>query len=135
MLSLEYMVTRMIVFRIDVYKAELLANVVPESMLSWARARLSNLLATSGESWAQTFSFLHSGTYVNQWMVMDLAKFSPGKDPQEGFLTVLEEVPGYIHSEDLTQRLIVSIINSMSLYLLTLFAVAFVLFSGGRLLG
>lgn len=28
-------------------------------------------------------------------------------DPQTGFLTVLEEVPGYIHYEDMTEVLVV----------------------------
>ena len=42
---------------------------------------------------------------VNQWMVMDLAKFYPGHGPAVGFLTVLEEIPGYIHFEDKTRHL------------------------------
>lgn len=71
------------------------------------RARLANQLAHSGQSWAEIFSLFHSGTYVNQWMVLDFKKFTSGTDPQTGFLTVLEEVPGYIHYEDMTEVLVV----------------------------
>jgi hypothetical protein len=71
-------------------------------MLSWVRARIANQLAYSGVSWAEIFAEYHSGTYVNQWMVLDLRKFKPGQDPLPKFLTVLEEVPGYIRFEDMT---------------------------------
>lgn len=72
------------------------------------RARLANQLAHSGTSWAQIFSLYHSGTYVNEWMALDFRKFTPGQDPEPQFLTVLEEVPGYIRYEDMTEVLIVS---------------------------
>ena len=39
---------------------------------------------------------------------MDYDRFSPGHAPEVGFLTVLEEVPGLIHFEDMTAQLIVS---------------------------
>lgn len=91
---------------IDVYQPALLASISPDSMLSWSRSRLANLLASSGASWVDIFSYMHSGTYVNQWMVMDLTRFKAGADPMEGFLTVLEEIPGYIHAEDMTAALI-----------------------------
>eukprot|EP01038_Epipyxis_sp_PR26KG_P009997 gene9997-13449_t len=91
---------------IDVYNPDLLHLIQPQSMLSWIRCRLANQLANSGEEWAQVFSTLHSGTYVNQWMVMDMQKFTVGKNPLRGFLTVLEEVPGHVHSEDMTEHLV-----------------------------
>lgn len=40
-------------------------------------------------------------------MVLDFRKFTTGSNPNAGFLTVLEEVPGYIHFEDMTEHLIV----------------------------
>lgn len=38
-------------------------------------------------------------------MVVDLTRFRPGKDPLNGLLTVLEEIPGYMHSADVTSHL------------------------------
>lgn len=37
---------------------------------------------------------------------MDLTRFRPGADPLYGLLTVLEEIPGYMHSADLTSHLV-----------------------------
>jgi Phospholipase B len=73
------------------------------------RAIVSNQLAVDGDSWAQFFSAYHSGTYANQWMVLALDRFTAGQLPYRGFLTVVEEVPGYMHYEDLTPQLWVSI--------------------------
>jgi hypothetical protein len=42
---------------------------------------------------------------ANQWMVADLSKFETGVGPSGGFLTVLEEIPGYMHIADLSYHL------------------------------
>ena len=39
-------------------------------------------------------------------MVVDLTRFRGGKEPLHGLLTVLEEIPGYMHSADVTSHLI-----------------------------
>ena len=44
--------------------------------------------------------------------VLDYDRFEAGKLPSEGFLTVLEEVPGLVHYEDLTQQLNVRVETS-----------------------
>lgn len=66
----------------------------------------ANQMSKTGADWAENFSRYHSGTYTNQWMIMDLTLFTPGSDPQPGFFTVVEEVPGLIHAEDMTSTLI-----------------------------
>lgn len=35
-------------------------------------------------------------------------RFEPYSQPRHGFLTVLEEIPGLVHHEDLTEILVVS---------------------------
>lgn len=50
-------------------------------------------------------SYNHSGTYPNQWMVLNLDLFAPGGSPlQRGLFTVFEEVPGHSSSADLTDQ-------------------------------
>ena len=71
------------------------------------RTRICNQLATSGAQWADLFSIHASGTYANQWMVIDFQRFVPGITPvaSSGVLTVLEELPGHTHWEDMTHYL------------------------------
>jgi len=88
-----------------VLNTELYKQVVPQSLLCWVRAVVANRLATDGASWAELFSTHHSGSYTNQWQVIDLSKFSPGQPARAGLLTILEEIPGLIHFEDMTSHL------------------------------
>lgn len=37
---------------------------------------------------------LFAGTYNNQYMVVDLKRFSPGQPLKEGLLTIVEVIPG-----------------------------------------
>lgn len=89
----------------SLYNQTILALVKPSSILCWVRVVVSNQVAKTGYNWAETFSRYHSGTYTNQWMVLDLPLFTSGSSPSSGFLTVFEEVPGLVHYEDQTEFL------------------------------
>jgi hypothetical protein len=89
----------------SLYNVRLLELVVPESLLSWQRATAANFLSKSGSEWPSLFARYASGTYTNQWMVVDLSLFSPGKALPEGFFSVLEEVPGLVVQKDQTATL------------------------------
>jgi hypothetical protein len=91
---------------IDVYNRTYLDYIKPESVLAWVRAVTANEQANTGHEWANKFSEFASGTYIDQWMVIDFNKFKKGVEPQDGLFTVLEEMPGKIHWEDMTQHLI-----------------------------
>lgn len=80
-------------------------DVKPQSALCWIRMLVANALATSAPRWAETFSKSPSGTYNNQWMVLDVQKFNPGTKPPADTFWVLEEVPGRIKSKDSTDDL------------------------------
>ncbi|CAH1802558.1 unnamed protein product [Owenia fusiformis] len=70
------------------------------------RTMIANRLATSGKSWSQIFSKYNSGTYNNQWMVLDYSKFTRGQPlPDTGLLYVLEQLPGYVEYDDVTHVL------------------------------
>ena len=43
--------------------------------LAHQRAMAATTLATGGEEWVAIFSIANSGTYNNQWMVLDVARF------------------------------------------------------------
>jgi len=69
------------------------------------RGITSNALAVDGGSWAALFGYNHSGTYPNQWMVLNARKFQPGAGTlSSGLFTVSEEVPGRFVSGDLTEE-------------------------------
>lgn len=101
---------------LDVKKPELYELIRPESLLSWVRVRSANLLAIDGKDWISKFSYDHSGTYANQWMVIDFTKFQEKSEVtrkghiQPGFLTVVEEMPGLIKTGDETDTLLVVIL-------------------------
>ncbi|KAK7087796.1 putative phospholipase B-like 2 isoform X2 [Littorina saxatilis] len=79
----------------------------PESVLESVRITVANRLAEHGSDWSNTFSRYNSGTYNNQWMVIDLKQYDPFfRQVLPGFLTVLEQIPGKIHSEDKTKQLL-----------------------------
>jgi len=77
----------------------------PESVLSWIRVTAVNTLAHNGQEWAKYFNIANSFTYNNQYMVVDINKFVPGKKPKEGFLVTTEQVPGYYVTGDRTDEL------------------------------
>lgn len=61
-------------------------------------------IATDGQSWAQAFSRENSGTYNNEFMIVDYNKFTPASSSSlpSGLLTVLEQLPGTITFNDMT---------------------------------
>ncbi|XP_077094756.1 putative phospholipase B-like 2 [Siphateles boraxobius] len=76
------------------------------AVMEWLRNIVANRLADSGLAWADIFSKHNSGTYNNQWMVVDYKRFVPGKGyTQLGLFTVLEQIPGMIVMADRTEEL------------------------------
>ena len=72
-------------------------------LLCWVRAIVANLLARSGWEWCQLFKRHNSGTYNNQWAVLDYKRFRPGQElPAQGLLFVLEQLPGHVYYQDLS---------------------------------
>uniref|UniRef100_A0A8B9K679 Phospholipase B-like n=1 Tax=Astyanax mexicanus TaxID=7994 RepID=A0A8B9K679_ASTMX len=89
----------------SVFNTSLYALVTPEALLAWQRVRLANSLAHTGEEWAQVFSRYNSGTYNNQYMVVDLNRVLLGREIKDGALTVVEQIPGLVVYSDQTQAL------------------------------
>ncbi|XP_051011463.1 phospholipase B-like 1 [Acomys russatus] len=89
----------------SVYNKTLLKLVVPETLLAWQRVRVANMMAKGGKDWAEIFSKYNSGTYNNQYMVLDLKKVNIGKSLDEGTLFVVEQVPTYVEYSEQTNVL------------------------------
>lgn len=79
--------------------------VTPNSVLSFIRVILANKVASSGQEWVETFAKYNSGTYNNQWIVVDMKKLVPGVSVEPGTLWILEQIPGYTESADVTEIL------------------------------
>jgi hypothetical protein len=62
-------------------------------------------MAHDGKEWYTTFKQHASGTYVNQYMVVDFKKFEPGHALKPGTLWVIEEIPGLVQGADVTETL------------------------------
>lgn len=60
----------------------------------WVRSMISNMLAKTGKQWVDIFGKYNSGTYNNQWTVLDWKLFTPEKEiPDEGVVWILEQTP------------------------------------------
>uniref|UniRef100_A0A7N5P4L6 Phospholipase B-like n=1 Tax=Ailuropoda melanoleuca TaxID=9646 RepID=A0A7N5P4L6_AILME len=65
-----------------------------DCVLEWLRNVVANRLALDGDAWADIFKRFNSGTYNNQWMIVDYKAFVPGgPSPGNRVLTILEQIP------------------------------------------
>lgn len=62
-------------------------------------------IITVGKEWTEVFSRHNSGTYNNQWMIVDYKLFKPFKPLRDGLFWVLEQLPTLIESRDATDVL------------------------------
>ncbi|XP_062273345.1 putative phospholipase B-like 2 [Scomber scombrus] len=77
------------------------------TVMEWLRNIVANRLAVTGKDWAAIFTKYNSGTYNNQWMIVDYNHFTPGKtDINEDLFVVLEQIPGQVVTTDKTQELL-----------------------------
>jgi len=88
----------------SVFDQKLLSeNTSPQTLLSWQRAMLGNWFAGGGREWVETFEKENSGTYNNQWMVLDHSRVS---DVREGAWTdvlwIVEQSPGQCEHADVS---------------------------------
>jgi hypothetical protein len=80
----------------NIMNASLLQFVVPQTVLYWVRVMVANRMASSGSEWSTIFSKYNSGTYNNQWMIVDNKLYSPNQPIQPNTLWICEQIPGYV---------------------------------------
>lgn len=93
-----------------IFNKTMLSTIKPQSILSWIRVVVANRLAVDGEEWTRLFAIDNSGTYNNQWIVVDYNKFSPSPDGKKqalkpGTLWIAEQVPELLERADMTDKL------------------------------
>lgn len=90
-----------------------LANLTPESVPGFIRFTIAMRTTDSGADFVKTMARYNSGSFTNQWMIVDLKRLrgdsdvggvGGGVDP--GFLTIAEQLPTHFHSEDMTRLLL-----------------------------
>jgi len=87
----------------DICNASLYDILVPQTLMSWQRTALANLIGTDGQSWVAAFSQFNSGTYNNQFVIINANEFSVGSAlPPSNFVWVVEQMPGTMVSGDIT---------------------------------
>lgn len=88
------------------FNKDLWKFVKPTVVFESIRTIVANRLAKGGKDWVEVFSSYNSGTYNNQWMVVDYNKFVPGSpNLQDGLLHVAEQMPNIIVAADVTKVL------------------------------
>lgn len=91
------------------YNQDLWKYVVADKIVfEFIRNTVANRMARNGKEWTEIFSAYNSGTYNNEFMIVDYNKFKTGTKPSElpnDLLWVLEQMPGNIESSDVTQVL------------------------------
>ncbi len=73
------------------------------SVLAWVRNLVANRMANSGEEWCNIYKEHNSGTYNNQWLIVDYKRFDSGTGTlNPGALYVMELIPGFVEIKDMT---------------------------------
>jgi hypothetical protein len=91
-------------------KRRLRRYVVPDSVTTNVRSLVASLMASSGSEWFDWFSRENSGTYNNQWILVDFGRFNEWKQSGSNHvpsdvLWIGEQAPGLIISKDMSDHL------------------------------
>jgi hypothetical protein len=88
------------------FNNDLYSRLTPKSLLCWQRAMIANRLSSNSKEWTENFAIENSGTYNNMFMVLDMKLVDlENKAIQNGALHIIEQLPGYTETTDVTQFL------------------------------
>ncbi|KAK9864545.1 hypothetical protein WJX84_003217 [Apatococcus fuscideae] len=90
---------------LHIYNNSIYKDINPQAVVSWQRVRAASALAGSGEEYAEIMKKYNTGTYNNQYMVVDFNLYQPGKALAPGTLWVIDQVPGLVAAADMTETL------------------------------
>ena len=91
----------------SVFNESLYDYVNPKNIFTWFRAIHTMWTADNGKDWTETFIKHNSGTYNNQYLVVDTKKFKRFEKPTKDLVWVIEQYAGPFHkSEDMTEQFV-----------------------------
>jgi hypothetical protein len=78
---------------------------IPNSVAEFMRVMVANQLGKDGQDWVETFRRYNSGTYNNQYMVVNMNLYEAGmalNELPDGLLWITEQLPGMAPIRDVT---------------------------------
>ena len=79
--------------------------VKPQTVPEFLRCMIANYMALDAPAWVEQFGKYNSGTYCNQYMLLDMKLFKPNQPLPKDTFWVLEQLPGSITAHDKTSVL------------------------------
>lgn len=87
-------------------KEDLFDLLDPNTLLTWHRTIVANRLSKGSQEWTDNFKKNNSGTYNNQFIILDLNKVDiVNKVVSDQALLIIEQIPGYTEVNDVTKYL------------------------------
>ena len=88
------------------YNDTLYSKIIPNSLFTADRVMICNRIANSSKEWGEYFSKYNSGTYNNQFMILDKNKINlVNKSIAYDAFYVVEQLPGLVKSNNVTDIL------------------------------
>jgi len=81
-----------------------------DSLPYWLRVNVANLAFTDQKSWADLYYKYRSGTYNNQWLIIDFNNYNVAKNnlsQAQNIIWMVEEFYGLTSAQDVTQQLLI----------------------------
>eukprot|EP00048_Salpingoeca_helianthica_P007766 m.114714 g.114714 ORF g.114714 m.114714 type:complete len:459 (-) comp14430_c1_seq2:72-1448(-) len=89
----------------DIFDNSLYKNLSPQgTVITWIRSILASRMAATANEWTALFEKYNSGTYNNQYIVVDynLVEVSRGRPLPPNTVWIVEQLPNYTRSGDVT---------------------------------
>eukprot|EP00033_Pygsuia_biforma_P000459 GCRY01000545.1.p1 GENE.GCRY01000545.1~~GCRY01000545.1.p1 ORF type:complete len:552 (-),score=133.76 GCRY01000545.1:71-1726(-) len=77
-----------------IFNKDLYNRLTPKCFLTWQRTMGAMFVAETGEDWGRLFIEDNSGTYNNQWMIVNYGEYVAGLPLSGRVLYVIEQIPG-----------------------------------------
>ena len=88
------------------YNDTLYSKILPNSIFTSERAMISNRISNSSKEWVENYAKYNSGTYNNQYMILDKNKVNlVNKSIEQDAFYVVETLPGLVKINNITDIL------------------------------